>query len=563
MTNPKITAVTTFPNKHYNLYAKQMVESFCQYWPEDVKFWIQLDDEPQSEAVINELKGMYKQKFTNRVNDGATCEWTPEYLAWKARNKDKNWGKDYRKQYYRFGHKVFAIAKAAQEALFNGSEYMIWIDADVITKKQVTWEVIKEWLPTKLGGVAYLGRKDWPHSETGFLIFDLYKTNFFFRDWLSLYHDEDLDRLLKEEQWHDAWAFDLARERACQLDNLSEGISGRDVFEQSPLGQYMEHYKGPRKQELIPKQPQAVNVDLMEIKTKNCLPDERIKENVSANLLLIDEKNWLKQCKPHGEEVVIVSAGPSLSPDEIMPLYKRGVKIVAVKHALNTLLEAGIVPWACMLLDPREHVTGFVENPHPDVNYLVSSMVDPKVTQALIKNRCKVYGYHAFVGAGEVTRIPKFHIVVQGGSATATRGISLMDMLGFRKMHLFAYDCCYLEEPDINKLDEKGRPKYMKLVMTVQSWAGKEARRTFWTEGQFLAQVNEMRKVYFNTPGIELNVYGEGIIPWMRKHELKYKAWGAWMNEALTERENKGVELDSLILPASKPIDIEGWLNAT
>lgn len=549
MNNPKISVVTTFPNKYWDLYASQMISTFCKHWPIDVGLWVQLDEEPRSIEVAQQLQQGYEKHFSNRIMDGCTSAFPDELKALLERNKGIDWGKDYRKQYVKFAHKVFAIWMQWKDAVNQGFDYLIWMDADILTTKPVTWDAIKSWLPQGKC-LSYLGRKDWNHTETGFIVFDLKSelAEKVLNNWINYYLD---DSLLKEPEWHDAFAFDLAR-NACGVDigrNLTEGLPGRDIFDVSPLAEYMTHYKGPRKHELK-KQPQgngAVNVDNMVIKTKNCLPDDSIKENVSANLLLIEEHNWLKQVKPHNEEIVIVSAGPSLSPDDIMPYYKRGVKIVAVKHAMETLLQAGIVPWACILLDPRSHVSGFVENPHPDVLYFVSSMVDPEVTRTLLKNRCKVYGYHAFVGAGENTRIPKWHTLVQGGSATATRGISLLDMLGFRKMHLFAYDCCYLDKPDMTKLDEKGRPKYLEMTLSARTWGGREIKRTFWTEGQFLAQVDEMRKIYFTIPGLELTVHGEGIIPWMQRNEDKYKSWGKWMNDQFLEKEHKGVALYDLV----------------
>lgn len=568
MENPKIALLTTFADNQWGAFAEQMVQSVCQHWPADISFWIQLDNEERDAGLLDKLITMYRSKYPERGMDGATRDWDAEYCAWKRRNESKQWGKDYRKQYYRFGHKVFAIAKAAEEAAGAGYEYLIWMDADVITKKSVPWDAIKVWLPEGDQMISYLGRKDWPHSETGFLVFKLNSVGLTFikDDWLGYYTGDDL---LKEEQWHDAWAFDLARSSRFDLyRNLSEGVVGRDVFEASPLGEYMEHYKGPRKAELLPQAQAAspvVDINNLRITTRNCVDHEVIRANIIANINQLPPERWVRQVKPHNEEVAIVSAGPSLSVDEVLPLYKHGVKIVAVKHAMNTLLNAGIIPWACVLLDPRKHVSGFVEDPHPDVNYIVSSMVDPDVMAHLLKRRCNVYGYHAWVGAGEDKLIPKGHMIIQGGSATATRGIGLMDFLGFRHMHLFAYDCCYFEKPDLNAANDKGKPKFLEITLSVQTWGGAKVSRTFWTEGQFLAQVDEMKKHYLQIPEYILHTYGDGIIPWMNRHEQKFKAWQSSVRQSLAEKENAGSALAEVIVspPAIAQNFIEGWRLAT
>lgn len=543
--NPKICVVTTFPNKHWDNYAARMMESFCRNWPEDVRLWLQLDeDDARSKDVIAQLSKGYQEHFTTRQLDGFTSEYEQEFRDFKDRHKGTNWGKDYRKQYVRFAHKVFAQWKCYKESVAAGLDYLVWLDADIITNKRVTWDAIKAWLPNG-EPLAYLGRKDWPHSETGFIVWNLKneESGKILKKMLDYYLD---DSLLKEKQQDDAWAFDLAREGKGK--NLTDGLPGMDIFDVSPLAAFMTHYKGNRKAEIAGKpQNQAVNVNNLDIKTKNCLDHETILKNITQNMQALPPEAWLQQVRPHGEELVIVSAGPSLSPDQIMPFYKRGVKILAVKHAMNTLLSANIVPWGCMLLDPRAHVSGFVENPHPDVNYFVSSMVNPEVVKNLQKFRCKVYGYHAYVGAGEEKMLPKGHNLIQGGSATATRGISLMDFLGFRKMHLFAYDCCYLEKPDMTMLDAKGRSKYLEIALSANGWAGKPQNRTFWTEGQFLAQVDEMRKVYLQTPGLELTIHGEGIVPWMSRQDEKFKAWGKWINEIITQKEIDGLPLDEVV----------------
>ena len=98
-------------------------------------------------------------------------------------------------------------------------------------------------------------------------------------------------------------------------------------------------------------------------------------------------------------------------------------------------------------------------------------------------------------------------------------------------MHLFGYDCCYFEKPDLNETKENGKLKYSEATLSVTSWAGKKLNRTFWTEGQFLAQVNEFSTMYFPKGHIEYKVYGDGIIPWMFKHMEKEKAYGKYLKE--------------------------------
>jgi hypothetical protein len=306
----------------------------------------------------------------------------------------------------------------------------------------------------------------------------------------------------------------------------------------------MTHYKGGRKKDIrvvsgseddsnkglsvkdaiTPVDPMApIDLSKITLRTQNCVNKEVIKNNIRQNCRII--KNWLPVCKPNDQDIVICSAGPSLNPEEIRPWYEAGYKIVAVKHALQPLLDAGIVPWACILLDPREHVEGFVESAHPDVNYFVASMVSPKVTMRLVEQNAKIFGYHAMVGANESDIVPVGHFILYGGSATATRGISLLEALGFRTFHLFGYDLCTYHKPDLQAKKENGKLIWEEITLSNMSYGGKEEKRTFWTKGEFLAQAQEFKNMYAPRKEITIRTYGHGMIPWIHQCEEKYQTW--------------------------------------
>lgn len=559
----KFVVVTTFSANQWEEYAHKMVSSFCKYWPEDVPLLVQLDDSlvyPGSDRIVDDVKNyLRKVKGTNETFDFISQTFSEEFKKFLTRHENfvpanKN---DYRYDYVRFSHKVFAIKAALDfvNVTYKDDDVrLIWLDSDVITKKEVLKDSLELWTQA---GFNTLLRKDWSHSECGFMGF---RVDDFGNALIDLVYDFYVtDKVISElSQWHDSYVFDVVSNRlkssmSLFIQDLSGGASGRDVWGDSWLAPYMEHYKGTRKKEIIEKREikpmekkkesdSIVNLDKLHIQTMNCMPDESIKEHVSKNLQLIDK--WLPACRDNGEEVVICSAGPSLNTDEILPWYRKGVKIIAVKHAMDSLLQAGIVPWACILLDPRSHVSGFVENPHPGVNYFVASMVDPAVTLKLQNNR--IFGFHAYVGAGEEARVPQGHIFIQGGSATATRGISLLQTLGFGKMHLYGYDCCYYKKPDLKEAKENGKLKFEEVTLEVKSWGNEIKKRTFWTEGQFLAQVNEFR-LLSKDKKYDLETYGDGIIPWVHKHD---RLKNQWMHEEISKGEQKrqnGPFIDSFL----------------
>jgi hypothetical protein len=529
---------TTFPNDSWEIYAKNMLLSFVKYWPKEVPLLVELDDNSLAHDVT---------KILNREGDCVAVGWTQDHKDFVARNKGRDDRENYRQQAVRFCHKVFAIHRACQsiiEAKKNGEaapRYLIWMDADVITTKLVTLEDIKLCLPKEGDAVSYLGRKDWDHSECGWLAFDLENGG----DQIvnEVYAVYKGDAVFSLPQWHDSYVWDCAMLRpAAQklpVTNLTEGKPGMDIWPHSPMGKWSTHYKGPAaKSNLMGSKPLATS-DMRQsniiIQTKNAIPDEEIRNNIATNQLMITK--WIRQCTPVDEWLVVVSAGPMLIAEDVRSEVAAGRRIVAVKHALEPLKKAGIKPWACILLDPREHVANFVENADRDILWIVASQVNPNVVRKLLDGGCTVWGYHASVGAGEHDLTKKQqHATISGGSATATRGLYTLNHLGFSKMRLYGYDLCLPDEPDMKAIDERGQPKYLKLSVGVNHPLY-SLKRGFWSEPQLIAQFEELNEM-IKVGKFQLKAFGNGIVPFMirgketgelREMELKTKINGKHM----------------------------------
>lgn len=526
-----IVIISTFPNNCFEVYAKQMVQAYSKFWPEDIPLLVQLDDDLLAEQVGKLI----------RPQDAIAVGWTQDHLDFVNRNKANDDPHNYRKQTTRFCHKVFAIKraydaiKAQKETGGEAPRYLVWMDADVITTRKVLKSEIEDCLP-KDAAVSYLGRKDWPHSECGWLAFDLENGG---GEYIDVLHGLYIsDQILKLEETHDSWAFDHIRKSkdAPKAHNLTEDKPSMDIWPHSPMGNWSVHYKGPvAKQKAAPQQRGG-----MTIVTKNAVPHEQIRSHIAENQKLIT--NWIRECLPTDEEIVIVSAGPQMYPEDVLEDYNKGKKIVAVKHALEPLRSVGIKPWASILLDPRPHVSNFVENPDKDVLWFVASQVDPEVTKKLILAGCTVWGYHASVGAdeGPLTALQS-DAVISGGSATATRGLFVLKHLGFRKLKLFGYDLCYPDKPDMEALDTFGQPKYLEISV---GWNHplSNLKRCFWSEPQLIAQFEEINNLIGQNI-FEIEAVGEGIVPFV----LKSKRMGELRQSKLRANISKIAGYDELL----------------
>lgn len=519
-----IAVITTFPSNMWDVYAKQMLTSFVQYWPKEIPILIALDDDLLKPDVDRLM----------RDNDACVIGWDQDHTDFVARNKSKDNAQDYRKQATKFCHKVFAI-KHALDAVMRQKEveaaprYLIWMDADVVTTKHVSLDDIKKCLPKEGDAVSYLGRKDWDHSECGWLAFDL--ENGSDRIIQDVHGQYISDTIFQQLQWHDSWIWDLYLKNKCT--NLTADKPGMEIWPQSPMAAWSIHYKGPAaKQKLIHnpvRQPLNTGGKNVIIQTKNAIPAEEICDHIRENQRLIT--NWLRECEPNNEKITIVSAGPMLFAEDVR--VETG-KIVAVKHALQPLKKAGIKPWACILLDPRPHVADFVQEADPEVLWFVASQVNPEVTKLLLDKGCEVWGYHASVGAGESELTDKQpNSIVSGGSATATRGLFLLAHLGFRDFHLYGYDLSFPDKMDMHAKDSLGQPKYLEFSVGTKN-AHVDVKKCFYSEPQLIAQFEELNEI-MKEGKYKLKAFGHGMLPFilklmevtnLRQDELKYKMGG-------------------------------------
>jgi hypothetical protein len=294
--------------------------------------------------------------------------------------------------------------------------------------------------------------------------------------------------IFREREWHDSHIFDVVMSRypswAEAFKNISEDVPGNHVWPETVLGKAMIHYKGP----------EAKEKKETRIKTVNCVPDKNIRANIKYSTEVFE--SLVQVCKPHGELAVFCSAGPSLG-ENIEKIRELSAKhrVICVKHSHDYLIDNGIVPWGCVLLDPRSHVKDFIENPHPDVKYICSSMVHPTTVDRLNEKKAQVLLYHASVNAGETDLFAG--PVISGGSASAFRGLHVLHAMGFRSFELFGFDACYQDKQDIPE---------GKAIVTVTL-----EDTDYLTTTEMLAQKQDL-EAFMQLHAPKLTVHGDGLL---------------------------------------------------
>lgn len=164
----------------------------------------------------------------------------------------------YKYQMGRFARKVFAITDPMLE--METKKWLIWIDADTIVKKRIDDKFIHDILgDAETCVAAYLGRKNWSHSECGFVAYNFDEGGMFFlRDFRALYINNIVYKL---KEWHDSYVFDWLRnayERSgfkffdlsygLDLGNVQDhGNEALNIWKYSKLEDYIVHLKGNAK----------------------------------------------------------------------------------------------------------------------------------------------------------------------------------------------------------------------------------------------------------------------------------------------------------------------------
>lgn len=253
---PTLAVVTTFPPNRWTTYAKRMIQSHVNYWPNDVKLY----------AYYEGTKPDFEHDKVQFVN---IEEVNPELIAFKSRHRndpvangetreipggvrrDPNAGKNDRgKGSYlwdavRFAHKTFAVDHGLKTI---DADYVLWLDADTYTFRKINKDFVTGLLPkNKL--VNFLGRGD-KYPECGWVCYNKKhpKIEEFMQYWTSLYIR---DTIFEELEWHDSYLFWQCVKRIAPNDGVDigkgAGAKGHHVFINSVLGAYIDHMKGKRK----------------------------------------------------------------------------------------------------------------------------------------------------------------------------------------------------------------------------------------------------------------------------------------------------------------------------
>ncbi len=229
----KFLAVSTFNKEGFDKYGRNMINSFQRHWPDEVGLRV------------------YKEGWELPAEMGSICL-TPDLLTssdwlsqFKARHAHRDTS-DYRMDAVRFAHKVAALIAADEHC---SARWLVWIDGDTFTHSPIRMSDLLDLAPKDGEWIAWLDRRK-VYPECGFYIIDREHPRHG-ELMLALRCMYDGDLLFREKEWHDSYILQQVVERSgVRTKSLSGDVGRRTAhpFVNGPLGQWMDHMKGKRKE---------------------------------------------------------------------------------------------------------------------------------------------------------------------------------------------------------------------------------------------------------------------------------------------------------------------------
>ena len=177
----------------------------------------------------------------------------------------------------------------------------------------------------------------------------------------------------------------------------------------------------------------------MEIEVACNTSDEVMFANIRENSA---GRDWLASAEPHDGHAVIVGGGPSL--DDYLPrlLQRRdaGQTIFALNGACGWLNRHDIVPNWQVIMDARKENVRFIAEAD---GHLFASQCAPVMFEKVPGARL---WHPAIEGIQEhLDDAPGPYALIGGGTTVGLTAMCLAYAMGYRKLHLFGFDCSYRE----------------------------------------------------------------------------------------------------------------------
>jgi hypothetical protein len=131
------------------------------------------------------------------------------------------------------------------------------------------------------------------------------------------------------------------------------------------------------------------------------------------------------------------------------------------------LIDHGITPTWHVEVDARSHKKQLLGDPHPDVEYLISSVCHPDLIDWLPADQIKLWHIYQGERLDELPlSFPRGEWVFNGGSNVGLRALVLARFMGFKNIEIFGMDCSYPADHSGEHADQhpNAAPKKQRMI---------------------------------------------------------------------------------------------------
>ena len=177
------------------------------------------------------------------------------------------------------------------------------------------------------------------------------------------------------------------------------------------------------------------------IKTNYCVDESQRDHQMSLSIPRISGR--IQEGNHRGDaRLALVCLGPSLVTE--WEKIRDFDHVMTCSGAHKFLIDRGIVPTYHVEVDPRSHKIDLMGNPHPEVEYLISSCCHPALFDHLEGHDVKLWHVYTGDSMDELPQVyPRGDWVFTGGSNVGLRAMVLARFMGFHKVEIFGMDYSY------------------------------------------------------------------------------------------------------------------------
>ena len=231
MGNKMIQVITSFNQHYYDLIGQDSVNSFLEYWPEELSLTCYVEE--------------FRMPEHDRIQQIDFSQLDTDYEKYQL---DPSLNQSMKK----FAKKAYSVMHAMHHST---ADWIIWVDADVITTQSLPIELLQRVLkPGHLSaymGVRYITDKsgkpgNWLVPETGFFAVSTHHEDFvaFRAEYCRRYHQRDQSGLRRFYD-NDVFGAALLVVPDAQVFDLCEsfGKKYKTPLRHTILGDHLIHYK--------------------------------------------------------------------------------------------------------------------------------------------------------------------------------------------------------------------------------------------------------------------------------------------------------------------------------